>query len=129
MPLQTKEITFENEIEYSLIEKGGYIKGDPKNYNREYAIDTVLLFEFLQNSQPKEWEKIVSKHGVNVQGNFLKKLYKDLDTYGMLHVLRHGVVDAPAKFSLCFFKPASSMNQTNLVLYEKNILSITRQVP
>lgn len=128
MAIKTKEITFENEIEYTLIENGGYVKGDPKNYNREYAIDTVLLFEFLQNSQPKEWEKLVTKHGSNLEVNFLKKLYKDLDIHGMLNILRHGIVDAPAKFSLCFFKPASGMNQTNLALYEKNILSITRQV-
>jgi len=128
MAIKTKEITFENEIENSLIENGGYVKGDPKNYNREYALDTVLLFKFLQNSQPKECEKLVSKHGANAEANFLKKLYKDLDTHGMLYLLRHGVVDTPAKFSLCFFKPASGMNQTNLALFEKNILSITRQV-
>ncbi len=128
MTIQTKEITFENEIEYRLIEHGGYIQGDPKDYNREFAIDTAVLFRFLQDSQPNEWKKLCKKHGDNVKAGFLSKLFKDLDAYGMLHVLRHGVVDAPAKFSLCFFKPASGMNQTNLALYGKNILSVTRQV-
>lgn len=128
MAIQTKEITFENEIEYSLIDHGGYIKGNPKNFNREYAMDTGFLFQFLKESQPKEWDKLIKKHGENAEQGFLKKLYKDLDTNGMLHVLRHGVVDAPAKFSLCFFKPASGMNQTSQALYEKNILSVTRQV-
>lgn len=128
MAITTKEITFESEIEYSLLQNGGYIKGSPKDYNREYAIDTVLLFRFLKDSQPQEWNKLVSKHGAHVEANFLKKLHKDLDIHGMLHLLRHGIVDAPAKFSLCYFKPASGMNQTNLVLYKKNILSITRQV-
>ena len=128
MAIQTKEITFENEIEYSLIDHGGYIKGNPKNFNREYAMDTGFLFQFLKESQPKEWDKLIKKHGENAEQGFLKKLYKDLDTYGMLHVLRHGVIDAPAKFSLCFFKPASGMNQTSQALYEMNILSVTRQV-
>ena len=128
MAIETKEITFENEIEYSLIENSGYIKGDVKNYNREHAIDSTLLFSFLQSSQPKEWAKLITKHGSMAKENFLKKLNKDLDKYGMLYLLRHGIVDAPAKFSLCFFKPASGMNQTNLDMYEKNILSITRQV-
>ena len=128
MAITTKEITFENEIEYSLIENGGYIKGESSNYNREFAIDTALLFRFLKSSQPKEWDKLVNKHGTLIEENFLKKLHKDLDRYGMLHLLRHGIVDTPAKFSLCFFKPASSMNQTNLKMYEENILSITRQV-
>ena len=128
MAIETKEITFEKEIEYSLIDYGGYIKGNTEDYNREFAIDTTLLLRFLQESQPTEWQKLCNKHGSNVEVSFLKKLTKDLDNYGMLYVLRHGVVDAPAKFSLCFFKPASGMNQTNLSLYKKNILSITRQV-
>lgn len=128
MAIKTKEITFENEIEYSLIDHGGYVKGSPQDYNREFAIDTKLLFQFLKNSQPVEWEKLCKKHGDDVEAGFLKKLYRDLDTHGMLHVLRHGVVDAPAKLSLCFFKPASGMNQTSLALYQQNILSVTRQV-
>ena len=128
MAIETKEITFEREIEYSLLDHGGYIKGNPRDYNREFAIDTKLLFRFLQESQPAEWAKLCKKHGDDVETGFLKKLYRDLDTHGMLYVFRHGIVDAPAKLSMCFFKPASGMNQTSQALYEKNILSITRQV-
>lgn len=128
MAIQTKEINFENEIEYSLVQNGGYIKGNPKDYSREYALDTKLLFQFLKNSQPKEWQKLIQKYGDHVEVNFLKRLHKELDSKGMLYVLRHGITDAPAKFKLCYFPPASSMNQTSLELYSKNILSVTRQV-
>lgn len=129
MAISTKEITFESEIEYSLIDKGGYIKGSPKDFNREFAIDTEQLFKFLKDSQPKEWDRLVAKHGaLGVENNFLKRLHKDLDTHGMLHVLRKGIVDAPAKFSLCYFRPASSMNQTDARNYNNNILSVSRQV-
>jgi type I restriction enzyme R subunit len=129
MPIKTKEITFENEIEYSLIKKGGYIKGDPADYNREYAIDTALLFKFLHESQPKEWKKLIIKHGTaNAEANFLKRLNKELETHGMLHLLRKGIVDVPARFNLCYSKPVSGMNQTDAENYKKNILSITRQV-
>ena len=47
MAIETKEITFEQEIEYSLLDHGGYIKGNPRDYNREFAIDTKQLFQFL----------------------------------------------------------------------------------
>lgn len=40
MAIETKEITFEREIEYSLLDHGGYIKGNPRDYNREFAVDT-----------------------------------------------------------------------------------------
>ena len=33
MAIETKEITFEQEIEYSLLDHGGYIKGNPHDYN------------------------------------------------------------------------------------------------
>ena len=129
MAIKAKEITFENEIEYSLIENGGYIKGIPTDFNREKAVDTAMLFRFLRESQPKEWDKLVTKHGAaNAEANFLKRLNKELDSRGMLHLLRKGVIDAPAKFSLCFFHPASSMNKTDADNYERNVLSITRQV-
>ena len=32
MAIETKEITFEQEIEYSLLDHGGYIKGNPRDY-------------------------------------------------------------------------------------------------
>lgn len=128
MAIQTKEINFENEIEYALIEKGCYVKGNPSDFNKEYAIDTAKLFEFLQNSQPNEWKKLCEKHGGNAEQNFLKRLSKELDSRGMLDILRKGIVDAPARFKLCYFKPASNMNQTDAKNYTKNILSVTRQV-
>ena len=53
MAIQTKEITFESEIEYNLVQNGGYIKGNPADYNREFAIDTALLFRFLKESRPR----------------------------------------------------------------------------
>jgi type I restriction enzyme R subunit len=109
MAIMTKEIIFESEIEYSLIRDNEYIKGSPADFNREYAIDTAMLFRFLRESQPKEWDKLGTKHGAaNAEANFLKRLHKDLENRGMLHLLRKGIVDAPAKFSLCFFRPATA---------------------
>lgn len=128
MAIQTKEINFENEIEYALIDKGCYVKGNPSDFNKEYAIDTVKLFGFLKNSQPNEWKKLCEKHGPDAEQNFLKRLSKELDSRGMLDVLRKGIVDAPARFKLCYFKPASNMNQTDAINYTKSIVSVTRQV-
>jgi len=129
MAIMTKEITFENEIEQSLIGRGGYIKGATADYDRNTAIDVNLLFRFLRESQPQQWEKLEAKYGKeNAEVHFLKRLQKELDSRGMLSLLRRGITDAPAKFSLCYFQPVSSMNKTDAENYEKNILSITRQV-
>ena len=129
MPITTKEITFENEIEYALTQNGGYTKGNPADFDKAAGVDTALLFRFLQTSQPKEWSKLIRKYGESkAEQGFLRKITRDLEVFGTLALLRKGIVDSPAKFKLCFFQPASGMNQTDAENYAKNILSITRQV-
>lgn len=129
MAINTKEIAFEREIEFSLIESGGFIAGNPADFNRVYTVDATVLFRFLKDSQPKEWAKIIQKYGDGgAEQNFLKKLSRDLENFGTLALLRKGIVDAPAKFTLCYFQPASGMNQTDAENYAKNILTVTRQV-
>jgi type I restriction enzyme R subunit len=53
-PVELREIGFEEYVEEHLL-KSGYIKGNPDDYNKEFAIDTKLLFEFLEDTQPKRW--------------------------------------------------------------------------
>ena len=57
------EKAFEEAIESHLLKKGGYIKGNPDDFNRELALDTKAIFAFLQESQPDAWEKSHSIHG------------------------------------------------------------------
>jgi len=124
----TKEINFEDAIEKHLVEKEGYIKGDNDNFDRIYALDRILLFEFIKATQPKEWEKLSNIHKNKIEDNFLHRLDQELSNRGMLDVLRNGIVDYGIKFKLAYFKPASGMNQSILELYKKNLLSVTRQV-
>lgn len=124
----TKEINFEEAIEQHLIENENYIKGDSDNFNKEFALDTKLLFEFIKATQSKEWEKLHKIHKDKTETNFLYRLNQELASRGMLDVLRNGIVDYGAKFKLVYFKPASGMNKQTAELYERNILSITRQI-
>ncbi|MGK2926509.1 MAG: type I restriction endonuclease subunit R, partial [Lysobacterales bacterium] len=48
---------------------------------------------------------------------------------GALHVLRHGFKFYGKTFRLAYFKPAHGLNDEVLALYDKNQLTITRQVP
>ncbi len=128
MALNTSERKFEEEIENSLLSFGGYVKGSSSDFDKDYAVDRVKLFEFLKSSQSKEWDKLEAKYNGNAEEGFLKRLTKELKSRGMIDLLRNGIIDSPAKFSLCFFEPVSSLNKTDSDNYQKNILSITRQV-
>lgn len=128
MTVNYKEIAFEDAVENHLINFGGYIKGDVKNYNRELAMDTDTLFEFIKKSQPKQWDKLYSVHGKSVEVKLINRLNKEINSNGVLSVLRKGIVDLGIYIKLAYFKPVSGMNEDALWLYEQNILSVIRQV-
>lgn len=128
MAVDHTEKGFENAIETHLVKYGGYHKGDPSNFNRELAMDTVTLFKFIQESQPKQWEKLRKIHGANVKEKFLNRLNKELNQRGMLDCLRHGITDYGVKFTLMFPLPASQLNPEAIHNYNLNHLTVTRQV-
>ena len=93
MPNITNEKAFEELIEQSLIVDGGYIKGDSAQFNRELAMDTAMLFQFIHDTQKDIWGELVSIHGVEVEKKFLYRLNQELDARGMLDCLRNGIID------------------------------------
>lgn len=122
------ENAFETAICESLTKGSGYTLGDPAAYSQELAFfpDTVLAF--VKTTQPQAWEQLAVVHGANVELKFQQRLFKELDSRGMLDVLRHGIVDYGVRFRLAFFKPASGLNPETLALYQQNRLTVTRQV-
>lgn len=128
MTIDYSEKTFEDAIETSLISEGGYIKGDPNNFDRELALDKKILFEFIQTSQPKEWGKLSNIHKDKVEEKFLYRLNQELSNRDMLDVLRHGITDYGVKFKFAYFKPSSNLNPDSITMYKKNIITVTRQV-
>ena len=67
-------------------------------------------------------------HGAEVEKKFLYRLNQELEARGMLDCLRHGVTDYGKKFMLAYFKPVSKLNPETQKLFDKNILTVTRQV-
>ncbi len=79
-----KEITFEDAIEKYLIEHGGYRKGKPEEFDRNLAFNQNTVLAFLQESQPKAWEKLSKTHGKEVETKVIQRLHKELELRGML---------------------------------------------
>ena len=128
MSNMTNERAFEELIENSLITDGGYVKGEPGQFNRELAMDTFVLFQFIQDTQKEVWDELVGIHGAETEKKFLYRLDQELDIRGMLDCLRNGIIDYGKKFKLAYFKPVSGLNPETQALYEKNILTCARQV-
>jgi type I restriction enzyme R subunit len=122
------EQTFETAIVQSLIEHGGYMQGNAPDYSIELGMFKYEVIRFLQESQPRKWEKISAIHGAKTDERVIQRLYKELDLRGSLDVLRNGFVDYGVRFQLAFFQPASTLNPDALALYTTNNLKVYRQI-
>ncbi|MGB9499978.1 MAG: type I restriction endonuclease [Dissulfuribacterales bacterium] len=83
---------------------------------------------FLRTLNHSHGEKLSEIHGSQTESKILQRLFKELDNRGTLDVLRNGFVDYGVRFKMAYFKPASKLNPETIALYNKNRLTVTRQV-
>lgn len=124
----TSENAFETAIIETLLQTGGYTEGNANDYSPELGMFKAEVLHFLRDSQPKQWDKLATIHGDDVENRLIQRLYKEMDLRGALDVIRNGIVDYGVRFKLAFFKPESGLNPDTLALYEQNRLKVIRQV-
>lgn len=122
------ESTFESAIVQALVEHGGYLETDAADFSRELALDRRMVIAFLKETQPLRWEKLTAVHGADAENRILQRLFKELDLRGSLDVLRNGIVDYGVRFEMAYFKPETKLNPETKARYDKNRLTVTRQV-
>ena len=107
-----KEHIFEEHIAITLVNEQGYIQRDCEaHYNAELALDTELLFQFLQATQPEAWTQLEDHYSGSAEAELLKRLEKALRDNPAHVILREGIKLVPnINFNLCYFKPASNLN-------------------
>ena len=123
----TKEKRFEEDIESYLLSEGGYIKGGQATYDKSRAIDMLLLTTFIENTQPKSWERYRKIYGESAQSQLYKRFQQEVDSKGLVHVLRNGFKDRGIDIKVCYFMPPSSINSDAVDKYNSNIMTCNRQ--
>lgn len=125
--MQTKEINFEQDIEAYLLQHGGYAKGSMASYDQKRAIDMKTLITFIENTQPRKWQRYLNIYGAKAEDQLYKVFQTNVAKYGLIHVLRNGVKDRGVDLRFVYFAPASSLNEELVEKYRQNILTETRQ--
>lgn len=128
MPTDTREIGFEEFIEKALVKRQGYRSRSPQRYDKKLCMDTELVLEFVQSTQPQAWQKLVDQHGERAAERLLNRIDEEIVERGLLDVLRKGVADHGVRFDLAYFAPETSLNEETRRLYAGNIFSVMRQV-
>jgi len=106
---------------------GGYLPGDPADYNREYCVDLVQLEAFLKASQPEIAESLPLSEDDPTRRKFLSRLQGEITRRGVIDVLRHGLKHGPHDIAL-FYGTPSPENEKAKAQYKLNRFSVSRQL-
>lgn len=130
------EKRFEHDIEAYLLDHGyeqfSY-QDENGNWVYKHSFDASkclyldVLVDFISKTQPKEWKTYTKYYGVQAPEKLYKRLDTEINTHGLIHVLRNGINDMGIKLKVCFFKPESELNEKDNDLYKQNIIGVTRQ--
>lgn len=123
----------EDVVQYHIIDQlvanHKYRQRKSDDFDRATALDKNLVIEFVKGTQKEEWKKLEEHYTGAAEAEFFKQLDKALKDRGTLDVLRQGLKLVPnIKIALCFFKPASGLNDDLLRLFNANILSVTDEL-
>ena len=126
MVSKTNETALEDLIETHLLKSCDYHQGNPKAFNPELAVDTEKFWQFLENTQSEELDKLRDR--ANWQQLILDRLNRKIKKNGVLSVLKKGLAIDDAELTLFYSLPYNNLNPEIQANFEENIFSITRQV-
>lgn len=122
----TSEKGLEALIASSMVETS-WIAGNPKNYNREYAIDLVELQAFLIATQEKVLASIDLENDSPTRHKFLARLQGEITKRGTIDIMRKGIKHGPTEITL-FYGTPSPGNTKAAERFAANRFSVTRQL-
>lgn len=126
MKSDVSEKSLEDLICDSLVNDAGYRLGVSGDYLPVEAVDWTKLYEFLHRTQSSlcAMVSLNTEHG---KRKFLDRLGHEIQTRGIIDVLRKGVKCYPVHFTLMYPLPTEK-NVDAAAKFETNIFSVTRQL-
>ena len=123
-PAKLKENAFQQLIKEYLIKENDYVESSNLNYDKYHALDTEMLFEFLETTQKKTMKELKNIYGPEYKQKIVKRLNEELARRSMIDVIKHGIKDYGKKLDLAYFKPPTDFNEKLNKLYNQNIFSV-----
>ena len=99
-------------------------------YDREKCLIGEEYIQFLKETQPETYDRIHKKYGENTDRNILKRLSKEIESKGLIHVLRKGFNEIiGGNIKTVYFQPRSNLNpKYREDKYLKNKFTFVRQL-
>lgn len=126
-------ILTEKEYQLYIIQRlieNGYRQRYADNYDRRFAMDPDMLFEFLEKTQPQKMQKVKNTLKENYRESLLSYLNNEITkpSRSLIDVLKNGIEIANVKLKLFYTKPATSYNPKETEKANSNIFSVMEEV-
>lgn len=122
----TSEVHFEDLVIESLTIQGGWKLGSNSDYNPNTALIINDLIQWFEISNPQGMNKL--KNHNNWKELIIEALSKSIKDYGIIKTIHKELIVRGFKFKLIQFKPNGNINSELVDLYNKNQLTVLRQL-
>ena len=124
------EKEFQHFIMERLEKENGYIIRKATSYDRFFAVDREILFEFLNDTQPEQMDALRKIYKSDLEDTIVSFINSETTKArgSLLDVLKHGIEMSNMKLELMYTKPATTFNKDLLAKYERNIFSVMEEV-
>ena len=121
---------FQQEFVEHLVNENKFIERTNKDFDRTYAMDTDLLFEFLYNTQKDVMQDLEKIYKSELRETLVNHINSEITKKGssLIDVLKNGVEIANRKLELMYTKPATDFNRDLNEKYANNIFSVMQEV-
>lgn len=124
------EKQYQHEIMDYLQSMNGYHIRKATDFDRLFALDRGMLFEFLNQSQPDVMAELYKIFKGDTEETIVNVINQSVtsDKSSLVEVLKSGIELSNRHLDLMYTKPATTFNKTLNKLYETNILSVMEEV-
>ncbi len=128
------DILTEKEFQHFIIDylktNNGYVIRNSKDYNKQFAIDEEMLFQFLYSTQKVTMDKLEKIYKDKLKETLVSYINNEINkkNSSLINVLRNGIEINNTILYLMYSKPATSYNAEGYENYKKNIFSVMEEV-
>lgn len=129
-----RNIQSEKDYQAFLLERleqdNGYVIRKASSFDRMFAVDREMLFQFLNTTQSDTMTTLRKVYKADLEDTIVSYINAETTKArgSLIDVLKHGIEISNHKLELIYTKPATSYNQDLVRKYQQNIFSAMEEV-
>ena len=124
------EKVFQKFLLERLEQDNGYMIRKASSFDRMFAVDREMLFQFLNTTQPDTMAALRKVYKADLEDTIVGYINAEATKSrgSLIDLLKHGIEISNHKLDLMYTKPATSYNQDLMRKYQQNIFSVMEEV-